>query len=128
MGKMYYTVCAFDVDANEWFDEFGSYDVSEAMEEMRELRDGGKDFVRVVRHEDTAKAMMAARDALPKPFFPGVRKFFLRTMELGEGKYAELDVVRLTRAEAAKLVKLGALAEFNESAGPGCPAFVVVTL
>lgn len=68
MAKMYHTVCVWDADANCWFDAFGSYSKAECREEMSELRDSGTKakHVKIITHEDTAAAMIAARDALPQ--------------------------------------------------------------
>ena len=65
MTRTYHTVCV--LEDGQWFDEFGSYSLAEAKAEAAEMRWSRKrGTVKVISHVDTAAAMMAARDALPK--------------------------------------------------------------
>lgn len=73
MSRKYHTLCIWIAgsDASDpgcWADEFGSYDRAETRAE--------KDFshshdqrghATIISHDDTAAAMIAARDALPAP-------------------------------------------------------------
>lgn len=66
--KQYHTVIFFDQDAGQWYDEFGSYSKREANAEAADLRQYHKrSHVKVITHDDTAEAMIAARDATPHP-------------------------------------------------------------
>lgn len=71
MTRKYYTVCTFE--DGRWFDEFGSYKLAEVKEEAQALKDRAQAYgrkrntVQIIKHDDTAQAMMAARDALPAP-------------------------------------------------------------
>lgn len=66
MARNYYTVCEFDVEHGQWFDVFGTYDREEAKGEV-EFMNAPRGCVTIIKHADSAAAMMAARDALPVP-------------------------------------------------------------
>ena len=74
MATQYYTVCEFE--NGQWHDRFGSYCKKEAKWEAAFIRvDLAKwqsyrykpSLVKVICHDDTAAAMIAARDALRPP-------------------------------------------------------------
>lgn len=64
--RPYYTLCIFDTEQNCWFDEFGSYDRKEVVAET-DYASAPRKHIAIIKHDDTAAAMLAARDALPLP-------------------------------------------------------------
>lgn len=67
--RPYYTLCVWDTHYARWFDQFGSYSRGEVAEEKSlYLQDGfSPRHVAIIKTEETAAAMIAARDALPHP-------------------------------------------------------------
>lgn len=67
--RKYHTLCIWDAEQSCWFDNFGSYDLKEVKGEARAARDDGYKgkHIRIITTDETAAAMMAARDALPRP-------------------------------------------------------------
>lgn len=71
--RSYYTLCKWiegdeDGDPGCWSDEFGSYSRREVEEEKEWAHNHEKrGYVKIVKHLDTSKAMIQARDALPAP-------------------------------------------------------------
>ena len=69
MTKAYYTLCVWDTEHAAWFDVFGSYERGEVVEEMQSWKDAGNKakHLAIIKTDETADAMMKARDALPAP-------------------------------------------------------------
>lgn len=66
MPRPYFTLCVFDTEAGQWFAEFGDYSRAEVQAECDE-HSAPRKHKRIIRHDDSAKAMIAARNALPIP-------------------------------------------------------------
>lgn len=66
MARKYHTLCIWDARLGGWFDEFGSYKKAE-VEEERTSWEVPMGWRRIISHDDSAEAMMAARDALDAP-------------------------------------------------------------
>lgn len=67
MARKYHTLCGYDVENGAWVDLYGSYDKQECRDELEWNDDASLGGLRIVTHEDSAAAMMAARDALAVP-------------------------------------------------------------
>ena len=65
----YFTLCVWDTVNVCWYDQFGSYSRREVAEEKTlYLQDGySPRHVVIIKTDETAEAMMKARDALPHP-------------------------------------------------------------
>ncbi len=66
MERAYYTLCVFDAESGQWFDEFGSYSKAECTNE-KECYDVPARFMKVIKSDGTAADMIAKRDALAIP-------------------------------------------------------------
>jgi hypothetical protein len=73
MARTYYTLCVWtpgqtDDDPGCWSDEFGAYSRREVEGEKDFAHDHQqRGWVKIIKHPEGSAAMMAARDALPKP-------------------------------------------------------------
>lgn len=69
MARKYYTLCVWDAAQSAWFDNFGSYVLSEVKAEYQDARDGGykAKHLAIITTGELAIDMIAARDALPHP-------------------------------------------------------------
>lgn len=69
--RQYYTLIVwelYDDDTGDWNDVFGSYFKSECEEEKEYSHDHEKrSWVKIIKHDDTAAAMIATRNAMPPP-------------------------------------------------------------
>lgn len=73
--RQYYTLCTWEESETDedrkcglWYDAFGSYSRRECQEEWDFAHDHmPRGWVKIIKHDDTAAAMIAARDALPAP-------------------------------------------------------------
>lgn len=63
MTKRYHTVCTFDPADLTWYDCVGFYSLADAKVELEDTPCPRC----IITHDDSADAMMAARDALPIP-------------------------------------------------------------
>ena len=69
MPRPYYTLCVYDYESQAWFDEFGSYRLSEVKEELQgQVYDGlFRADLKIIQSDGSAPDMIAKRDALPAP-------------------------------------------------------------
>ena len=69
MTRKYHTLCLWDAHHAAWFDNFGSYVLAEVKAEYADAREGGykAKHLAIITTDETAAAMMQARDALPAP-------------------------------------------------------------
>lgn len=69
VGKQYHTLCVWEEDNAGWFDQFGSYSLRKVKAERQDFNSAGIPgrFLAIISHDDTAQAMIAARDSLPAP-------------------------------------------------------------
>lgn len=69
MSRPYYTLCVWEPDFSAWFDAFGSYSRGEVAQEKTSYLDSGFSprHLTIIKTDETAAAMIAARDALPAP-------------------------------------------------------------
>lgn len=63
----YYTLCGWDKDNGNWIDMFGSYIRAECVAEKEWNSDDSVSHLTIIKTDDTAQAMMEARDLLPIP-------------------------------------------------------------
>lgn len=64
--RKYHTLIVWDTDQQCWMDEFGDYRKADVVAERQGHSAKGKHKL-VISHDDTAAAMMQARDATPAP-------------------------------------------------------------
>lgn len=69
MSRHYFTLCVWNPELACWFDAFGSYSRAEVAQEKTLYLDDGYSprHVAIIKTDETAAAMIAARDALPHP-------------------------------------------------------------
>lgn len=67
MTKPYYTLVAWDKLNAAWVDLWGSYVRAEVVQEKADTNDASLSHLTIIKTDDTAQAMMTARDALPVP-------------------------------------------------------------
>lgn len=67
MPRPYFTLCAWDKENANWIDLFGSYVRAECEQEKADINDSTLSHLTIIKTDDTAQAMMEARDALPVP-------------------------------------------------------------
>lgn len=69
MARKYHTLCIWDEHHKAWFDNFGSYSMAEVKAEYRDAKEGGykAKHLAIITTDETAAAMMKARDNLPMP-------------------------------------------------------------
>lgn len=67
--KQYHTLCVWDDEQGAWFDQFGSYRLREVKAERQDFNSAGIPgrFLIIISHDDTAQAMIAARNNLQAP-------------------------------------------------------------
>lgn len=62
----YYTLCVYDLDQGQWFDEFGSYDYADVKSELDDHAAHAR-HKRIIYSDGTAAGMIKNRNALPHP-------------------------------------------------------------
>ena len=62
----YYTLCVYDFDLGQWFDEFGSYNYAEVKSEL-DYHAAPARHKRIIYSDGTPADMITNRDALPHP-------------------------------------------------------------
>lgn len=69
MTRKYHTLCIWDYHRKAWFDDFGSYELSEVEDEYQSALDDGykTKYLAIITTDETAAAMTEARDDLPMP-------------------------------------------------------------
>lgn len=66
MPRPYFTLCVFDAEHGAWFDEFGDYCRADVQAECDD-HPAPRKYKRIIRHDGSTEAMIAARNALPLP-------------------------------------------------------------
>lgn len=73
MAKPYFTLCVWYEESQDWFDEFGDYDLQDVKEELVGAWEGSgipRNWFKIIKTDGTAADMKAKRDALPAPKKP----------------------------------------------------------